>query len=88
MTVPDLKLTKTPLFESVSVTAQHWVDLHEVSVGSYVYMRSREEQLRRLIDLRLLPSVIKSVGKQAESESLESKRSAKSSSHTGRTCKS
>lgn len=30
LTLPDLKLTKTPLFESVSVTAQHWVDMREV----------------------------------------------------------
>ena len=30
MTVADLKLTRTPLFESVSVTAQHWVDIQEV----------------------------------------------------------
>lgn len=31
MTVPDLRITKTPLFESVAVTAQHWVDIQEVS---------------------------------------------------------
>lgn len=30
LTVADLRLTKTPLFESVSVTAEQWVDVCEV----------------------------------------------------------
>ena len=47
LTVPDLKLTRTPLFESVSVTAQNWVDIQEVKALSQIEMLTLILQISR-----------------------------------------
>ncbi|KAK9809483.1 hypothetical protein WJX73_002657 [Symbiochloris irregularis] len=52
LTIPDLKLTKTPLFESVSVTAQHWVDMREVPVKAFIpWLRQRQAEGYKVVGL-------------------------------------
>ena len=44
MTLGDLRLTRTPLFESVSVTAEQWVHLTEVGGAKAPCRRSKSSR--------------------------------------------